>query len=112
MDAYSLKKFGRSGAIELQEVTENEIKLNDPASFGTGAKSWPRADVAAISVSDASKVSVGRVVAFGVMGALAKRTDVQLTLTLTSGDTHTFTWKKGNAAEVAQAFQVRGWSLS
>jgi hypothetical protein len=107
----------RSAAHGFVTVTADSITYG---SLSATPKTWEaeamnrvdREAVIMVAVEGADTVSAGRVAAFGVYGAIAKRHDAVAVVTLADGTMVRFTGKNLPAAEIASAFAVRGWPLT
>ena len=107
MDKYVINSSGK-----LLGVTEEKITRPGAPGSGYWRQAWHKQDVLDIALWSAQKVSVGRVVGLGIVGAIAKRTDVTLTFVLANGDTHSYTAKNANPDEITFALRLRGWPVN
>ena len=106
MQPYLLCNFLRNEVTWLNKLTDNTI-----THLEGNLPTWQKSDVFVVSVSETTKTHLGNPTPFTMISGLSKRPNVQLTITFTDGSTQSFIWRKGRAAEVLQAFQLRGWPV-
>lgn len=120
-------RFGRRPpagmGAQFKQFTENELTFSRQRTMrDPGASKFlptritetlDKSDVADITLELGRNVSVGRVLAFGELGAFAKRSDITISIIHRDGSiADRYLWKKGNMAELASALHLRGWPVN
>jgi uncharacterized protein (DUF2132 family) len=103
-------KFSAKGSAVVV-IGEEQITFSPSTRHPAFRKTrWAREDVLAVSVEAQQKIGVGRTLAFGVVGAMAKRRVCEVSVFHKDGSVRRFRGVRKTAAEVGAAFAVRGYT--